>query len=151
MDGSRRRTLLAGAAAVAVIVGGGVAVALVSRHSAPAAPAPDPVVAVVHTAADPGERPNVAAVTRLLTGLPAAFAAGRTDGLTAAAVTQFGNVRAALPAGSRVAVHAATWRRAGTLGSIAVTVTTPHAAVQSFVVVLNRQPDGWKVASTQAA
>jgi hypothetical protein len=150
MEVPRRRTLLAGAAAVAVLVGGGIAVALVSRHSAPSRPA-EPVVAVVHTGADPGERPNIAAVTRLLTGLPAAFAAGRTDGLTASAVTQFGNVRAALPAGSRVAVHADTWRRSGTLGSVAVTVTAPHATAQSFVVVLARQPDGWKVASTQAA
>jgi hypothetical protein len=142
--------VLAGAAAVALLVGGGVAVALVSRHSAPTQPA-DPVVAVVHTGADPGERANVAAVTRLLTGLPAAFAAGRTDGLTAAAATRFADVRAALPAGSRVAVHPETWRRSGQIGSIAVTVAAPHAAAQSFVVVLDLQPGGWKVASTQAA
>lgn len=142
-----RRHALVGVAAVAVVLGG-VGVALSARHSSPPPAAPAPVV---HTGAEAAEQPNVTAVTRLLTGLPAAFAAGRKDGLTVDAATRFADVRKALPPHSRVDVHPDTWRRAGTVGTVAVTITVPRSAPQAFVVVLSQEAGGWKVVSTQAA
>jgi hypothetical protein len=147
MGWPRRRLLLAVGAVAAVLAGGVTVAVLAGREPA----APEPAAAVVHTGAEPAEQPNVAAVTRLLTGLPAAFAAGRKDGLTAAAAAQFADVRKALPAGSTVAVHADTWRRAGTIGSVGVTVTAPRSPPQSFVVLVTQEPSGWKVSGTQAA
>jgi hypothetical protein len=146
MAWSRRHALIGGVA-VAVVLGG-VGVAVAARHSGPP---PEPARAVVHTGAEAAEQPNVAAVSRLLTGLPAAFAAGRRDGLTAAAAKRFADVRKALPPGSTVAVHPDTWRRAGTVGTVAVTITAPRSAPQAFIVVLSQEPAGWKVVSTQAA
>jgi hypothetical protein len=146
----RRPAVLAGLV-VAVILGG-VIVFVVARHSRggdqPTAQQTGPVI---HTGAEPAERPNVTAVSTLLTGLPAAFAAGRRDGLTAAAAKNFANVRTALPPGATVAVHPETWRHAGALGSIAVTITAPKTAPASYVVVLTQEPTGWKLASTQRA
>jgi hypothetical protein len=144
----RRPAVLAGLV-VAVILGG-VVVFVVARHSGDQ-PAAAPNGPVVHTAAEAAERPNVTAVSTLLTGLPAAFAAGRKDGLTAAAAKQFADLRTALPAGAAVAVHPETWRRAGTLGSIAVTITAPKTPAASYVAVLTQEPTGWKLASTQRA
>lgn len=138
--------LIGGVAAVVAL--GGVGVALSLRHPAPPAAPPR---AVLHTGAEPDEQPNVVAVTRLLTGLPAAFAAGRKDGLAKAAATRFADVRTALPPGSTVDVHADTWRRAGTVGTVGVTITAPRSAPQAFIVVLSQEPSGWKVVSTQAA
>jgi hypothetical protein len=146
MAWSRRRALIGGVAAAVVL--GGVGVAVVARRSAPP---PAPVRQVLHTGAEAAEQQNVAAVTRLLTGLPAAFAAGRRDGLTATAAEQFADVRKALPPGSTVRVHPDTWRRAGTVGTVAVTITAPRSAPQAFIVVLSQEPTGWKVVSTQAA
>jgi hypothetical protein len=144
----RRPAVLAGLA-VAVVIGG-VIVFVVARHSG-ADPAPPPTGPVVHTAAEAAEQPNVTAVSTLLTGLPAAFAAGRRDGLTAAAAKNFANVRTALPPGAAVSVHPETWRHAGTLGSIAVTITAPKTPPAAYVVVLTQEPSGWKLASTQRA
>jgi hypothetical protein len=143
----RRPAVLAGLV-IAVILGG-VIVFVVARHSGdqpPAGQAP-----VIHTGAEPAEQPDVTAVTTLLQGLPAAFAAGRRDGLTAAAAKNFANVRTALPPGARVAVHPETWRHAGTLGTIAVTITAPKTPPAAYVVVLTREATGWKLASTQRA
>jgi hypothetical protein len=142
-----RQHALVGVAAVLVVLGG-VGVAVAARRSGPP---PAPSQPVVHTGAEAAEQPNVAAVTRLLTGLPAAFAAGRKDGLTAAAATRFVDVRKALPPGSTVVVHPDTWRRAGAVGTVAVTITAPPSGPQAFVVVLAEEPAGWKVVSTQLA
>jgi ABC-type sulfate transport system permease component len=146
----RRPAVLAGLI-IAVILGG-VVVFVVARHSGadqPATAAQDGPV--VHTAAEAAEGPNLSAVSALLTGLPTAFAAGRKDGLTAAAAKQFADLRTALPPGATVAVHTDTWRRAGTLGSIAVTITAPKTPAASYVAVLTQEPTGWKLASTQRA
>jgi hypothetical protein len=146
MAWSRRHVLIG--VAVAVVLGG-VGVALVARGSQPSPPAQQR--AVVHTGAEAAEQPNVAAVTRLLTGLPAAFAAGRKDGLSASAAKHFADVRKALPPGSTVEIHPDTWRRAETVGTVAVTITAPRSAPQAFIVVLSQEAAGWKVVSTQAA
>ena len=145
----RRPAVLAGL--VVAVVLGGVIVFLVARHSGGAQPAAARTGPVIHTGAEPAEQPNVTAVGTLLRGLPAAFAAGRRDGLTAAAAKNFANVRTALPPGATVAVHPDTWRHAGTLGSIAVTITAPRTPPASYVVVLTQEPTGWKLASTQRA
>jgi dienelactone hydrolase len=106
----RRPAVLAGL--VVAVVLGGVIVFLVARHSGGAQPAAARTGPVIHTGAEPAEQPNVTAVGTLLRGLPAAFAAGRRDGLTAAAAKNFANVRTALPPGATVAVHPDTSRPA---------------------------------------
>jgi hypothetical protein len=146
MAWSRQHALI-GVAAVMVVLGG-VGVAVAARHSAPPSAPAQPVV---HTGAEAAEQPNVTAVAQLLSGLPAAFAAGRKDGLTAGAATRFADVRKALPPGSTVDIHPDTWRRAGGVGTVAVTITAPRSAPQAFIVVLSQEPGGWKVVSTQVA
>ena len=145
--GWSRRAIVGGAVAVVL---GGVVVAVVAHNSGSPAPAP-PVRPVLHVGTEATEQSNVDAVTKLLTGLPAAFAAGRKDGLAASSANKFDNVRNALPPGSKVDVHPETWRRAGTTGTVGVTITAPKSAPQSFIVVLTQEASGWKVISTQAA
>ncbi len=145
--GWSRRAIVGGAVAVVL---GGVIVAVVAHNSGTDEPAP-PARAVLHTGTEASEQSNVDAVTKLLAGLPAAFAAGRKDGLAASAAGRFDDVRKALPPGSTVAVHPDTWRRAGTTGTVGVTITAPKSGPQTFIVVLTQEPSGWKVISTQAA
>ncbi|MEN3358367.1 MAG: hypothetical protein V7637_2349 [Mycobacteriales bacterium] len=145
--GWSRRAIVGGAVAVVL---GGVVVAVVAHNSGPDAPAA-PARAVLHTGTDAAEQSNVDAVTKLLTGLPAAFAAGHRDGLAPSSAGKFADVRKALPPGSKVDVHPETWRRAGTTGTIGVTITVPKSPPQSFIVVLTQEASGWKVISTQAA
>jgi hypothetical protein len=140
-----RRTIAIGAIAVVL---GGVVVALVAHHSSPPKP---PARAVLQTGEQRAEQANIEAVTKLLTGLPAAFAAGRKDVLAKSATGSYGDVRKALPPGATVRVHPETWRRAGTTGTMGVTITAPKAGPQNFIVVLTQEPSGWKVISTQAA
>jgi hypothetical protein len=102
----------------------------------------------VHTGDEPGEATNVAAVTRLLTGLPEAFAAGRRDGLTSAAATRMTDLGKALPPGTSLSVDARSWRRTGAVASIKVRVTTPGAAAQQLLVVVILDNGDWRVSQT---
>jgi len=143
MGQSARRVLLSVVVAAALAVGVA-AVTLRAGHAhKPEAQSVGPA------ASGTAERTNILAVTKVLTGLPTAFAAGRIDALTPTAAERFRNVRAALPAGSTVTVASQTWRRTGQIGSLEVTVHRPRAqAPATFLVVLVHEPGGWKVAST---
>jgi hypothetical protein len=131
-----------GAATFLAVAAGAIVVTSGQGHEPHAA-------SVIHAVGDAAEQQNVAAVSRLLTGLPAALAAGRTDALTPTAAARFRDVQAALPAGSAVSARPETWRHTGQVGSLEVTVHRPTVTQPaSFVVVLMLEPDGWKVAAT---
>jgi hypothetical protein len=146
MGPSARRVLVSVGVAAAVVAGVAVVTLRAGHAHKPAAPS------AVHPAIGTADRSNVLAVTKVLTGLPAAFAAGRTDVLTPTAAVRFRDVRAALPADSTVTVLPQTWRRTGRIGSLEVTVRRrPGQATTTFMVVLVHEPNGWKVSSTYPA
>jgi hypothetical protein len=123
---------------------------VMARRSEPATPRSDPIT--VHAADEQTERSNLTAVTELLSGLPTAFAKGRTDGLTATAAARAQDLRTALPPGATVSVEPETWRRTGRVGSIMVRVLQPDERRQiPFIVVLVQEHDGWNVSTTYRA
>jgi len=100
----------------------------------------------VHTGGEAGERGAVEEVARLLTGLPAAIAAGQTSWLADDSPVRSVDVHTLLPAGSTVTVDGASWRRTGAVASVdAVVAGTEKPRVR---VVLVRQPEGWRVSET---
>jgi hypothetical protein len=138
----------AGVLLVSAVVIGGLALHSGGRQGAPKSAGPTQNAYGVHTGDEPGEAANVAAVTRLLTGLPEAFAAGRRDGLTSAAASRTTDLGKALPAGTALSVDARSWRRTGAVGSIKVRVTTPGAAAQFLRVVVLLDNGDWRVSQT---
>ncbi|MEH0820476.1 MULTISPECIES: hypothetical protein [unclassified Micromonospora] len=106
---------------------------------------------VVRTTADPGEAERLTAVTKVVEGLPAQFAAANTSALAAESRDQFGDVRKALPAGTTLTVNAASWRRTGSVASVLVTATQAGGEATRFRLVVIYEEGAWRVLSTTAA
>ncbi|MCI4061290.1 hypothetical protein MRQ36_01345 [Micromonospora sp. R77] len=138
-------------AAVVVVVAGSVGTFVWNRGGGAEKPAELTGKVVVLTTADPGEAERLTAVTRVVEGLPAQFAAADTSALAAGSRDQFGDVRKALPAGTTLAVDGASWRRTGSVASVLVTATPPGAKGTRFRLVVIQEEGAWRVLSTTAA
>jgi hypothetical protein len=152
-----RRQWLSIAAAVVVLAATTAVVVLINRRhetgtaaptpSASAAPAAQPTGDfTVHNGSEPGERAAVDEVDRLLTGLPAAVAAGQPGWLAADSPARPADIRTVLPPGASVSVDTQSWRRTGAVASIDAVVKT--SSPQRVRVMLVREPDAWRVSET---
>ncbi|MFI6266645.1 hypothetical protein [Micromonospora sp. NPDC051006] len=137
--------------AVVLLVAGGVGAFVWNRGDGAEKSAQATGEVVVRTTADPGEAERLTAVTRVVEGLPAQFAAADTSALAAGSRDQFGDVRKALPVGTTLAVDAASWRRTGSVASVLVTATRSGGESTRFRLVVIREEGAWRVLSTTAA
>jgi hypothetical protein len=154
---TRRRWLFVTAAAVAVSAVTVVFVLISHQHDEAGATAPTPSVPsalaaqptgdfVVHSGSEPGERSAVDEVDHLLTGLPAAAAAGESGWLASDSPARPAEIRTVLPQGATVNVDRQTWRRTGAVASIDAVVKT--SSQQRVRVVVVREPDAWRISET---
>jgi hypothetical protein len=127
------------AVALVMVVAGGVAVLWWTQSSNPPKLAAPPV----GRSTDPGDaHAATTALTHLATD-PNSLVAARSKKLVGA------KARAALPSGSTVAVDKGSWRPDGVGGgTLLVTVRPPAGAAVTYVAVMVREPDGWKVLTT---
>lgn len=149
---SRRTVLIASLVTAAVVAAAviGIVVLRPDDRAGPGRPesASTPRTVVVRTTADPAEADSVAAVTRLVAGLPAQFAAGDPSGLSEGARERFTDLRAALPADTALAVDASSWRRTGAVASVTVTATRPAQPPVQFSLIVIWEAGSWKVSTT---
>lgn len=127
---------------------GAVAVPAAAQPTTTGSPVPTDDLSV--HGAEPGEQENIKDVTTLLTGLPSAFAQGRSDALIVGAGAGGVDVRAVFPMGAVVSVDPATWHRTGVVASVMTTVTSPRATTRQVAIVF-RDGLGWKLSETYPA
>jgi hypothetical protein len=112
---------------------------------------PDARHGVAASASAPDESAQADAVNTLIGRLPEAFASGDDTLLSTAARERGIDLDKALPAGSRLTMDRATWRRTGAVGSATVTMTVAGHAPAHFVVVVINEKGVWRVSSTYPA
>jgi hypothetical protein len=94
------------------------------------------------------DQADIAAVVRLLTGLPARAAAGDTSDLAPSLRVTPAAVRKLIPPGSVIRPDSRTWRRTGAVASITLVLRRPGRGKVEYVAVMFRERDGWKLAQT---
>jgi hypothetical protein len=97
----------------------------------------------------PDQQARQDAVT-LISGLPAAFAAGDTAKLSTGLRAEGLDLTKALPAGTTVEPDENSWRRSGDLASMDAVATAPGEPARSFSIVMILEDGTWRISGTYA-